>query len=38
MGLPDDRKYALVMLILSVSYFSSAWSLDADLDPVNEKF
>ena len=34
----SDRKYAIAMLMLSVVYFSSAWSLDADLDPVHEKF
>ena len=38
MSLVNDRKYAIGMLILSVIYCASAWLLDADFDPVNEKF
>ena len=38
MSLIADRKYALVMLILSIVYCASALLLDADFDPVNEKF
>jgi hypothetical protein len=38
MKLMADRKYAIVMLVLSVIYCASALSLDADFDPVNEKF
>ncbi len=36
--LGSDRKYAIAMLMLSVVYFSSARSLNADFDPVHEKF
>ena len=38
MGLIADRKYAIVMLVFSIIYCVSALSLDADFDPVNEKF
>ena len=38
LSLVSDRKYALGMLVLSVIYCASALSLDADFDPVNEKF
>lgn len=38
MNLVNDRKYALGMLLLSIVYCVSAWSLDTDFDPVNEKF
>jgi putative tricarboxylic transport membrane protein len=38
MKLTADRKYAIVMLVMSVIYCASALSLDADFDPVNEKF
>jgi small-conductance mechanosensitive channel len=38
MKLIADRKYAVVMLVLSVIYCASALSLDADFNPVNEKF
>ncbi|MDJ0832070.1 MAG: tripartite tricarboxylate transporter TctB family protein [Gammaproteobacteria bacterium] len=38
MKLVSDRKYAIVMLILSIAFCISALSLDADFDPVNEKF
>jgi hypothetical protein len=38
MGLTADRKYALVMLVLSSIYCASALSLDADFNAVNEKF
>ena len=38
MSLVNDRKYALGMLLLSIVYCVSAWSLDTDFDPVNEKF
>lgn len=38
MNLIADRKYAIVMLILSIIYCAAAFSLDADFDPVNEKF
>lgn len=38
MKLIADRKYAIVMLVLSVIYCASALSLDADFNPVNEKF
>jgi putative tricarboxylic transport membrane protein len=38
MNLIADRKYAIVMLVLSIIYAVAAFSLDADFDPVNEKF
>jgi hypothetical protein len=38
MNLIADRKYAIVMLVLSCIYCAAAVSLDADFDPVNEKF
>lgn len=38
MKLIADRKYAIVMLVLSVIYCASALSLDADFNPVDEKF
>jgi hypothetical protein len=38
MNLIADRKYALAMLVLSITYCVAAFSLDADFDPVNEKF
>jgi hypothetical protein len=38
MKLIADRKYAIVMLVLSVIYCAAAFSLDADFNPVNEKF
>ena len=38
MNLIADRKYAIVMLVLSIIYSAAAFSLDADFDPVNEKF
>ena len=37
MNLMADRKYAIVMLVLSSIYCVAAFSLDADFDPVNEK-
>ena len=38
MNLIADRKYAIVMLVSSITYCASALLLDADFDPVNEKF
>ena len=38
MKLIADRKYAIVMLVLSIIYCAAALSLDADFNPVNEKF
>jgi hypothetical protein len=38
MNLKADRKYAMVMLVLSIIYCAAALSLDADFNPVNEKF
>jgi putative tricarboxylic transport membrane protein len=38
MKLVADRKYAIVMLVVSLIYCASALSLDTDLNPVNEKF
>ncbi len=38
MNLIADRKYAIVMLVFSIGYAVAAFSLDADFDPVNEKF
>ncbi len=38
MNLIADRKYAIVMLVLSIIYCAAALSLDADFNPVNEKF
>ena len=38
MNLTTDRKYALVMLAMSIVYCSAAFTLDADFDPVNEKY
>lgn len=38
MKLISDRKYAIVMLVISIIFCVSALSLDADFDPVNEKF
>jgi putative tricarboxylic transport membrane protein len=38
MNLIADRKYAIVMLVLSIIYCAAALLLDADFDPVNEKF
>lgn len=33
-----DRKYALVMLVFSMTYCYLAVSLEADFDPTNEKY
>ncbi len=38
MNLIADRKYAVAMLVLSIIYCVAALLLDADFDPVNEKF
>ncbi len=38
MNLTADRIYAIIMLILSISYCAAAVSLPTDFDPVNEKF
>jgi putative tricarboxylic transport membrane protein len=38
MKLVSDHKYAIAMLLLSIGFCVSALSLDADFDPVNEKF
>jgi hypothetical protein len=38
MNLVADRKYAIVMLVFSIIYGAAAFILDADFDPVNEKF
>jgi putative tricarboxylic transport membrane protein len=38
MNLIADRKYAIVMLVLSIIYCAAALLLDADFNPVNEKF
>ena len=38
MNLISDRKYAIAMLILSIVYCISAFLLDADFNPVNEKY
>ena len=38
MNLTNDRKYAIVMLVLSLTYCISAFNLDADFDPTHEKF
>ena len=38
MNLIPDRKYAIVMLVLSIIYCAAALLLDADFNPVNEKF
>jgi hypothetical protein len=38
MNLIADRKYAVVMLVLSIIYCASAFSLDTDFNAVNEKF
>ena len=38
MFLIADRKYAIVMLVLSIIYCVSAFLLDADFEAVNEKF
>ena len=38
MALSADRKYAFVMLALSIVYSASALSLDTDFEAVNEKF
>ena len=38
MNLTNDRKYAIAMLILSMAYCYSAFSLDADFDPTQEKY
>jgi len=38
MKLIADRIYAIVMLVLSVIYCASAFSLDTDFNPANEKF
>jgi putative tricarboxylic transport membrane protein len=38
MKLIADRKYAIVMLVVSAIYCASALSLDADFNPVDEKF
>ncbi len=37
MNLINDRKYAIAMLIISMVYCYSAFSLDADFDPTQEK-
>ena len=38
MNLKADRKYAIVMMLLSLIYCAAALLLDADFNPVNEKF
>ncbi|MCB2170068.1 MAG: tripartite tricarboxylate transporter TctB family protein [Deltaproteobacteria bacterium] len=38
MKLIADRKYAIVMLVVSIIYCASALSLDTDFNPVNERF
>jgi hypothetical protein len=38
MNLINDKKYAIVMLIFSLIYCFSAYSLDATFDPTLEKF
>jgi hypothetical protein len=38
MNMVDDRKCAITMLIVSMSYGYSAFSLDADFDPTQEKY
>lgn len=38
MKIIEDRKYALIMLVLSMIYSISAYNLDADFDPTHEKF
>lgn len=38
MNILEDRKYALIMLFLSMIYSISAYNLDADFNPTNEKF
>ena len=37
MNLTADRKYALVILVLSIIYCVAALLLDSDFNPVNEK-
>ncbi|MCD4720529.1 MAG: tripartite tricarboxylate transporter TctB family protein [Desulfobacula sp.] len=38
MNLTNDRKYAIAMLIFSMVYCFSAFSLDADFNPTQEKY
>lgn len=38
MNLLPDRKYAIVMLVISIAYCVSALLLDTDFEPVNEKY
>jgi len=38
MNLNNDRKYAIAMLIISMVYCYSAFSLEADFDPTQEKY
>ncbi len=38
MNLINDRKYAIAMLVLSMVYCYSAFSLDADFNPTQEKY
>jgi hypothetical protein len=38
MNFINDRKIAIAMLIISMVYCYSAYSLDADFDPTQEKF
>lgn len=38
MNLISDKVCAIVMLLISLVFFSSALSLDTDFDPTNEKF
>ena len=38
MNMIADRKYAIVMLVLSIIYCITALKLDTDFAPVNEKF
>jgi hypothetical protein len=38
MNLINDRKYAIAMLIISMVYCYSAFSLDADFNPTQEKY
>lgn len=38
MNITEDRKYALIMLLMSMIYSISAYNLDADFDPTHEKF
>ncbi len=38
MNLINDRKYAIAMLIISMVYCYSAFSLDAEFNPTQEKY